>query len=85
MEDKLGVVAEGALADLILVDLTEPEFVPRNDLVSALCYSANGSEVTTMMVNGEVVMEDRKILTFDEGEVYRRCGEMAERLGMARR
>ena len=82
MEGELGVVAEGALADLILIDLTEPEFVPRNDLVSALCYSANGSEVTTMMVNGEVVMEERKILTFDEEEVYRKCEEMAVRLGM---
>lgn len=82
MDGLLGVVAEGALADLILIDLTEPEFVPRNNLVSALCYSANGSEVTTMMVNGEVVMEDRKILTFDEEEVYERCNAMAKRLGM---
>lgn len=84
MEGELGVVAEGALADLILVDLTEPEFVPRNDLISALCYSANGSEVTTMLVNGEVVMEERKILTFDEEEVYRKCERMAQRLGMGK-
>ncbi len=84
MEGELGVVAQGALADLILIDLTEPEFVPRNDLVSALCYSANGSEVTTMIVNGEIVMEDRKILTFDEEVVYRKCSAMAERLGMGR-
>lgn len=84
MEGELGVVAEGALADLILVDLTEPEFVPRNDLISALCYSANGSEVTTMLVNGDVVMEERKILTFDEEEVYRKCERMAQRLGMGK-
>ena len=81
-EGELGVIAEGALADLILLDLTEPEFVPRNDLVSALCYSANGSEVVTMLVNGEVVMENRKILTFDEEEVYQKCTEMVEKLGM---
>ena len=81
-EGELGVIAEGALADLILLDLTEPEFVPRNDLVSALCYSTNGSEVVTMLVNGEVVMENRKILTFDEEEVYQKCTEMVEKLGM---
>lgn len=81
-EGELGVISEGALADLILIDLTEPEFMPRNDLVSALCYSANGSEVVTMMINGEVVMEDRKILTFDEDEVYKKCTEMVEKLGM---
>ena len=81
-EGELGVIAEGALADLILLDLTEPEFVPRNDLVSALCYSANGSEVVTMMINGELVMEKRRILTFDEEEVYQKCTEMVEKLGM---
>lgn len=82
MEGELGVVSEGALADLILLDLTEPEFVPRNNLVSALCYSANGLEVVTMLVNGEIVMEDRKILRFDEEEVYAKCDEMAKRLGV---
>ena len=82
MEGELGVISEGALADLILLDLTEPEFVPRNNLVSALCYSANGSEVTTMLVNGEIVMEDRKILRFDEEEVYAKCDGMAKRLGV---
>ena len=82
MEGELGVVSEGALADLILLDLEVPEFIPRNDLVSALCYSANGSEVVTMLVNGEVVMEDRKILTFDENEVYEKCERIAKRLGM---
>lgn len=83
MEGELGVIKEGALADMILLDLKVPEFVPRNDLVSALCYSANGSEVMTTIVNGRVVMENRKILTFDENEVYEKCNEMVDRLGMA--
>ncbi len=82
MEGELGEIREGALADIILLDLKVPEFVPRNDLVSALCYSANGSEVVTTIVNGEVLMEDKKILTFDEDEVYDKCTEIAERLGI---
>lgn len=83
MGERLGVLQKGAFADVILLDLIEPEFVPRNDIVSALCYSANGSEVTTVLVDGRVIMEDRKILTFDENEVYAKCAEIAERLGMS--
>ena len=82
MEGEIGEISEGALADIIVLDLEVPEFVPRNDLVSALCYSANGSEVVTTIVNGEVLMEDKKILTFNESEVFEKCTEIAERLGM---
>ncbi len=82
MDGKLGVIKEGALADIILLDLNVPEFVPRNDIVSAFCYSANGSEVKTMLINGDVVMEDRKITKFDEEEVYEECNKIANRLGM---
>ena len=84
MEGQLGVIKEGALADIIILDLNVPQFVPRNDLVSALCYSANGSEVKTVIINGQIVMEDRKILTFDEEEVFRKCEEISVRLGMHR-
>ena len=82
MEGEIGEISEGALADIIVLDLEVPEFVPRNDLVSALCYSANGSEVMTTIVNGEVLMEDKKILMFNESEVFEKCTEIAERLGM---
>ena len=83
MEGEIGVIKEGALADIAILDLNVPEFVPRNDLVSALCYSANGSEVKTVLVNGRVVMEEGKILTFDEEEVYEKCNEIADKLGVS--
>ena len=83
MEGEIGIIKEGALADISILDLNVPEFVPRNDLVSALCYSANGSEVKTVLVNGQVVMEDRQILTFDEDEVYKKCNEIVDRLGVS--
>ena len=83
MEVEIVVIKEGALADISILDLNVPEFVPRNDLVSALCYSANGSEVKTVLVNGQVVMEDGRILTFDEKEVYEKCNEIVDRLGVS--
>lgn len=82
LEGQLGVIREGATADLILLDLSVPQFVPRNDPVSALVYAANGSEVRTVIIDGEAVMEEGRILTVDESEVYAHCEEITRRLNM---
>lgn len=72
MEGKLGIIKEGALADLIFIDLLAPSMYPNNNIISSLCYSASGSEVSDVMVNGEFVMKNRELLTIDLEEVYRR-------------
>ena len=59
-----GSVTEGMLADLVLVDLKKPELCPGNNLISDLVYAANGSCVDTVIIDGKVVMENRKV----EGE-----------------
>ena len=81
-EGELGEVREGAIADLILVDLNVPQFIPANNIVSGLVYSSNGSEVDTVLVDGKVLMEHRKLTTIDEGRVYDEIRKMADRLGM---
>ena len=82
MEGELGEIREGALADLILVNLKEPQFMPGNNLISGLVYSATGSEVDTVIVDGAVVMRDRKMTVVDEEQVYAECRKITERLGM---
>ncbi len=81
-EGELGVVREGALADLILINLSEPQFIPANSILSGLVYSSNGSEVDTVLVDGKVLMKDRRLTTIDEDEVYRACRGIDERLNM---
>lgn len=80
MEGKIGTIKEGALADIILLDLNVPEFIPENNLISALCYSVNGSEVKTVIINGQIIMEDKKLLTIDEDKVYQECIKIAKRI-----
>ncbi len=82
MEGKLGILKEGALADIILLNLDEPEFYPMNNLVSALVYSATGREVETVIIDGNLVMEENKLLTIDSKEVYAECEKIADRLNM---
>jgi hypothetical protein len=81
-EGELGAVREGALADLVLVNLNEPQFMPANNIVSGLVYSATGAEVDTVLVDGKVLMEGRKLTTIDEQKVYGEIRKIAERLTM---
>jgi 5-methylthioadenosine/S-adenosylhomocysteine deaminase len=69
MEDQLGTLEVGKRADLIVVGLDEPRMHPMYDPVSHLVYVAKGSDVRDVVVNGRVVMKDRKVLTLDERAV----------------
>ena len=82
-EGELGEIREGALADLVLLRLNEPQFIPANNLVSGLVYSAKGSEVDTVLVDGRVLLRDGKLTTMDENRVYGEIRKITARLGMA--
>ena len=69
MQDQIGVIKQGAQADLIFLDLKSPSLFPNNNIISSLCYSANGSEVESVMINGRFVMRDRELLTIDYDRV----------------
>ncbi|MCQ2979036.1 MAG: amidohydrolase, partial [Clostridia bacterium] len=79
MDDKLGIIKEDALADLIFIDLTSENLFPNNNVISALVYSANGSEVTDTMINGEFVMRDKKLLTIDKEKVYEEVNKIKDK------
>lgn len=66
----IGNITEGGEADLIFLDLREPSLFPHHNIVSSLCYSANGSEVDSVMIGGEFVMRKRELLTIDLEKVY---------------
>ena len=78
-EGVLGVIEEGAAADLVFIDLNEPSLFPHNNIVSSLCYSANGSEVSSVMINGKFVMRNRQMLTIDTERVYAEVEKSAEK------
>ncbi len=69
-EGDLGRIEEGCKADLAVIDLRSPQLQPVNDPVSSLVYSANGSEVDTVIVNGKILMEHKELKTIDEERVY---------------
>ncbi|TEB14504.1 5-methylthioadenosine/S-adenosylhomocysteine deaminase [Pelotomaculum sp. FP] len=76
----VGMLKPGMKADLILVDFQRPHLYPQHDLIAHLVYAAQSADVDTVIINGEIVMEDRLVLTIDEEEVMSRAQESAFRL-----
>jgi len=56
-----GIVKEGSLADLTLVDLNKTTFTPNHNTVANLVYAANGSAVDTLICHGKILMKNRKV------------------------
>lgn len=85
MQEMIGQIKEGMKADLCILNLNTPQFYPRNNLIAGLCYSGTGSEVETVLVDGTIVMEDKKFKFIDEEKVYAQVEQISNRLGLNRR
>ncbi len=78
--DNCGMIKTGMKADIILVNTESLNMTPFHDPVSALVYSARATDVDTVMVNGEILMKDKQLLTVDEEKVKYEAAGSAARL-----
>ena len=85
MENQIGIIKEGAKADLCIINTNTPAFRPKNNMLSALSYSASGYEVETVIANGKVLMENKILTTIDEEKIYYEIEKICERIGIERR
>ncbi|MCC6630210.1 MAG: amidohydrolase family protein [Chloroflexi bacterium] len=65
-DDDLGSLEPGKKADLAILNFRQPHLAPNWMVVHRLIYEAVGHDVETVIVDGRVVMEDRRVLTVDE-------------------
>ena len=86
LENEIGSIEIGKRADVIVVDLNESHSTPAADVVSALVYSANASDVRASVIDGRIVMRDRKLMTLNEATVIedanREAAALFERAGI---
>ena len=89
LEDEIGSLEPGKRADLVIFDLSLPEWRPLLDPVSTLVYSASAASVRTVLVDGRVLLDDRRVATVDEREILARVerlvGPYLARAGLAAR
>lgn len=67
--ENLGLVKENYIADLTIFNLNSNSFTPKNNLISALVYSANSSDIESVICDGKFIMKDREIVKVDEEEI----------------
>jgi 5-methylthioadenosine/S-adenosylhomocysteine deaminase len=75
--DRIGSLEPGKQADVIILDTRKPHLVPMYHPVSQLVYAARGSDVETAVINGRVVMENGRILTFDVEQAMEEVNRIA--------
>ncbi|WP_136513623.1 amidohydrolase [Geomonas edaphica] len=80
LERRIGSLEEGKRADLIVIDLNSPHLVPLYNVYSQLVYAANGEDVETVIINGKIVMKNRKLLTLDEDTVMQEAMKLAQKI-----
>jgi 5-methylthioadenosine/S-adenosylhomocysteine deaminase len=81
--DRIGRIAPGYKADLVLLDLDHPNWIPLNDPVNQLVHCEDGTAVHSVMVGGRMVVDNRRILTVDLERLRDRAAAARDRLAAA--
>lgn len=82
IEDRTGSIEEGKQADLIIIDLNQAHLTPIYNPYSHLVYAASGADVKTSIIDGKIVMLDRKIMNWDPAESMAEVNQIAEKIRM---
>jgi 5-methylthioadenosine/S-adenosylhomocysteine deaminase len=80
LQGEIGSLEVGKKADVVLVDMKKPHLAPLHNVISHLVYSAVGSDVDTVIVDGEVLMREGRVLTLDEDEILERAQKASDDL-----
>lgn len=78
LADKVGSLAPGKQADLILIDLDRPHLTPLYDVYSHLVYAVGRADVETVLIQGRIVMQERTLTTLDEASIIAAVEELGQ-------
>jgi 5-methylthioadenosine/S-adenosylhomocysteine deaminase len=80
LEQSIGSLEPGKLADLIVIDTHQPHLVPMYEPMSHIVYAVRGSDVRHTMIHGQLVMEDRQLLTIDMDEAMAEARRLSDKV-----
>ena len=78
LDKQIGSLEAGKRADVVVVSMNSPRQTPLYDPISHLVYATHGDDVRTVMVNGKILMRDRKLTTLNEAAVMADARKLAE-------
>lgn len=79
-EARLGSLEVGKKADLIILDTQKAHLIPSGRILSAWLHNGQSSDVESVMVDGEFIMRDNKVLTLDEADIIAQANRVSERI-----
>lgn len=80
LEEKIGSIEEGKIADIIIIDIEDSKIKPVNNLISEIVYNVKGNNVVTTIINGKILMEDKKLINNNEEKIYKECEKIIKRI-----
>ncbi len=83
LERRIGSLEPGKRADIIVVSMSSARQTPMYDPMSHIVYTTTGADVQTTIVNGKVLMRNRKVLTLDEDAVLKEARLLSEKVKLA--
>lgn len=80
LDNLTGSIEVGKRADIILIDMNQPHLTPVYNYYSHLVYAARGADVKTSIINGKIVMRERKLLTIDLPKIIDAVNQIADKI-----
>ncbi len=79
-DHQLGSIEEGKKADLVTINLNNPSINPKNNLISNIVYSGNNGLVDSVIVNGELIVHNKKLQKINGSEIIKKAKKSNKRL-----
>jgi len=80
MEKQIGSLEPGKKADFVILRLDAPNAVPMYDVYSQIVYALKGSDIETVVVGGQTLLRDGKVLTVDEHQAIVKAREYGKKV-----
>lgn len=80
LDSEIGTLEPGKKADMIFIKTDKIHLCPENDVCANIVYSANGADVDTVIIDGKLIMQNRKMINIDEKETMKQVKKIAKRL-----
>ena len=81
-DKQIGSLAVGKKADIIVLNMNQPHLTPLYDVPSHLVYAARGADVMHSIIDGKIIMENRKLMTMDENRLLADMRKMGEKIAL---
>jgi 5-methylthioadenosine/S-adenosylhomocysteine deaminase len=79
LDDKIGSLEVGKQADIIILNLQQAHLLPSYHIYSTLVYNTTGDDVVDSIINGKIVMENGRLLTINEPQVFKEVLDISEK------